>query len=128
MFHRNCTLIKTSFGCPYNCKFCFCRQVMDDQYFARDLNDIVTELSQIDETEIYIVDDDFLVGRQRMLDFCDLLEKRNIRKKYLIYGRADFIAHNEDLMKELAEVGLALIMVGLEANNDDELDAYNKHV
>ena len=126
MFHRNCTLIKTSFGCPYNCKFCFCRQIMDDQYFARDLEDIVNELEQIPETEIYIVDDDFLVGRERILKFCDLLEQRGINKKYLIYGRADYVASNEDVIKRFKEVGLRAVIVGLESCDSRQLDDYNK--
>ena len=126
MFHRNCTLIKTSFGCPYNCKFCFCRQIMDDQYFARDLEDIVAELETIPETEIYIVDDDFLVGRERILKFCDLLEQRGIEKKYLIYGRADYVAANEDVIKRFKEVGLRAVIVGLESCDSKQLDDYNK--
>ena len=126
MFHRNCTLIKTSFGCPYNCKFCFCRQIMDDQYFARDLEDIVNELATIPETEINIVDDDFLVGRERILKFCDLLEQRGIEKKYLIYGRADYIAANEDVIKRFKEVGLRAVIVGLESCDSKQLDDYNK--
>ena len=126
MFHRNCTLIKTSFGCPYNCKFCFCRQIMDDQYFARDLEDIVAELETIPETEIYIVDDDFLVGRDRILKFCDLLEQKGIEKKYLIYGRADYVAANEDVIKRFKEVGLRAVIVGLESCDSKQLDDYNK--
>ncbi|MBR6383065.1 MAG: cobalamin-dependent protein [Lachnospiraceae bacterium] len=126
MFHRNCTLIKTSFGCPYNCKFCFCRQIMDDQYFARDLEDIVAELETIPETEIYIVDDDFLVGRERILKFCDLLEQKGIEKKYLIYGRADYVAANEDVIKRFKEVGLRAVIVGLESCDSRQLDDYNK--
>ena len=126
MFHRNCSLIKTSFGCPYNCKFCFCRQIMDDKYFARSLDDIVNELSQINETEIYIVDDDFLVGRERILQFCDMLEKNGIEKKYLIYGRADFIAANEDVIRRFKQVGLRAVIVGLESCDSRQLDDYNK--
>ena len=126
MFHRNCSLIKTSYGCPYNCKFCFCRQIMDDQYFARDLEDIVNELETIPETEIYIVDDDFLVGRERILKFCDLLEERGIHKKYLIYGRADYVAANEDVIRRFKEVGLRAVIVGLESCDSRQLDDYNK--
>lgn len=126
MFHRNCSLIKTSFGCPYNCKFCFCRQIMDDRYFARSLDDIISELEQIKETEIYIVDDDFLVGRDRILEFCDLLEKHKIHKKYLIYGRADFIAANEDVIRRFKQVGLRAVIVGLESCDSRQLDDYNK--
>ncbi|MCR5249454.1 MAG: cobalamin-dependent protein [Lachnospiraceae bacterium] len=126
MFHRNCSLIKTSFGCPYNCKFCFCRQITDDQYFARPLEDIINELKQIRESEIYIVDDDFLVGRERILKFCELLEKNRIHKKYLIYGRADFIAANEDVIRRFKQVGLRAVIVGLESCDSRQLDDYNK--
>lgn len=126
MFHRNCSLIKTSYGCPYQCKFCFCRQITDGQYFTRTLENIVEELNQIKETEIYIVDDDFLVNRERLLTFCDMLEQKNIRKKYLIYGRADFIAANEDVIRRFKEVGLRAVIVGLESCDSNELVDYNK--
>lgn len=126
MFHRNCSLMKTSFGCPYQCKFCFCRQITDGKYFTRDLNSIIEELKTIKETEIYIVDDDFLVNDKRILEFCDLLEKNNIKKKYLIYGRADFIADNEKLIKRFKEVGLRAVIVGLESCDSNELVDYNK--
>ena len=126
MFHRNCSLIKTSFGCPYNCKFCFCRQITDDKYFARELEDIISELKGIPETEIYIVDDDFLFNRERMLEFAKLLKKHNIQKKYLVYGRADFIAENEDVIAKLKEVGLRAVIVGLESCDSHELTDYNK--
>jgi len=75
MFHRNCSLIKISFGCPYQCSFCFCRRITDGHYFYRDLDNIIDELKAIKEKEIYIVDDDFLVDRDRILDFCHLLKK-----------------------------------------------------
>lgn len=126
MFHRNCSLIKTSFGCPYQCKFCFCRQITDDKYFARDLNNIIDELKEIRETEIYIVDDDFLFNRDRMLEFVRLLKENDIHKKYLVYGRADFIAGNEDVIAALKEVGLRAVIVGLESCDSHELVDYNK--
>lgn len=126
MFHRNCSLMKTSYGCPYQCKFCFCRQITDGKYFARDLQNIIDELKQISETEIYIVDDDFLFNRDRLLEFCRLLKENNIRKKYLVYGRADFIAANEDVIAKFKEVGLRAVIVGLESCDSHELVDYNK--
>lgn len=126
MFHRNCSLIKTSFGCPYQCKFCFCRQITDNQYFTRTLDNIIAELENVKEKEIYIVDDDFLVDRERILQFCDLLEEQKIDKRYLIYARADFIAGNEDVIKRFKEVGLRAVIVGLESCDSHELVDYNK--
>lgn len=126
MFHRNCSLMKTSFGCPYQCKFCFCRQITDGQYFTRELDNIIEELKTVKETEIYIVDDDFLVNRDRILAFCEQLEANAIRKKYLIYGRADFIAKNEDVIATFKKVGLRAVIVGLESCDSNELVDYNK--
>lgn len=126
MFHNPCALIKTSYGCPYECKFCFCRKITDGKYFYRELEDILDELKSIPEEEVYIVDDDFLVDRSRLLEFCKQLEARNIKKKYLIYGRSDFIAANEDVIKEFAANGLRAVIVGLESGNEEELKKYNK--
>ena len=95
VFHNPCALVKTSYGCPYTCSFCFCRQVTGDKYYERDVADVIEEIKRIKEPEIYIVDDNFLYSKKRVEKFCDLLEQEGIKKRFLIYGRADFIAQNE---------------------------------
>ncbi len=126
VFHNKVALIKTSFGCPWQCKFCFCRKITGDRYFARPLDDVIDELSAIREKEIYIVDDDFLVSVKRTKEFIRLLKERDIRKKFLVYGRADFIAANPDLIREFKEAGLRTVIVGLESFDDHELLDFNK--
>jgi radical SAM superfamily enzyme YgiQ (UPF0313 family) len=126
MFHNPCALMKTSYGCPYQCSFCFCREITDGKYFTRTLEDILDELRSISEREIYIVDDDFLVDRNRILNFCRMLKENNLDKKFLIYGRADFIAANEDIIKEFSSAGLRAVIVGLESSSEEELKKYNK--
>ena len=121
-------LVKNSFSCPGNCNFCYCTNRNSGRYACRSVEKLVDEIASLDVPAIHITDDNFLTDRKYLSEFVRLIREKDIHKKYLIYGRADFIAHNEDLIKELADIGLALIMVGLEANNDDELDAYNKHV
>ena len=127
LFHNPCALIKTSFGCPFKCEFCFCRAVTDGNYFARSIVSVIEELKGIPETEIYIVDDNFLVSRERVLEFCSRLAEEKIEKKFLIYGRADFIAENEDVMAVFRSHGLRAVIVGLESCQADELVAYNKN-
>ena len=126
MFHRNCSLIKTSFGCPYRCAFCFCRQITDGNYFARTPEDVIAELKTVKEREVYIVDDDFLVNRERLLKFIRLLLENRIKKRYLIYGRADFIAENEDVIRAFRKAGLRAVIVGLESCDSRELRDYHK--
>ena len=126
MFHNPCSLIKTSFGCPYSCAFCFCKEITDGAYFTRPLDDVIDELKTIKEKEIYIVDDDFLFDVERLEAFCEKLVAEKIDKRYLVYGRADFIAENPETMRRLKEAGLRAVIVGLESFSDTELDAYNK--
>lgn len=126
MFHRPCALLKTSYGCPYTCNFCFCRQITGGKYFVRDLQEVIDEIKGIAETEIYIVDDNFLVDVQRVEEFCRLLEENGINKRFLIYGRADFIANHEGAIARFAQVGLRAVIVGVESPNSKELEQYNK--
>ena len=85
----------------------------------------IEEIKGIKEPEIYI-DDNFLFSKKRVERFCDLLEQERINKRFLIYGRADFIAQNEDTIKRFASLGLRAVIVGLETAKEEELVLYNK--
>ena len=121
-------LVKNSYSCQRNCNFCFCTNRNGGRYACRSVDKLVDEIASLDVPAVHITDDNFLVSREYLKEFIRLVKEKDIHKKYLIYGRADFIANNEDIIKELAEIGLSLVMVGLEATNDEELDSYNKHV
>lgn len=89
IFQDRVALLKTAFGCPYSCTFCFCRAITAGTYFERPMDDVMKELMLIKEREIYIVDDDFLVDRNRVETFIEENRRRGLDKRYLIYGRAD---------------------------------------
>jgi radical SAM superfamily enzyme YgiQ (UPF0313 family) len=125
---RPLALVKNSYSCRKACNFCFCTNRNSGRYACRSVESLVDEIASLDVPAIHITDDDFLIDRDYLKEFIRLIKERNIHKKYLIYGRADFIAHNEDIIKEFAEIGLSLIMVGLEATSEEELDSYNKRV
>jgi len=127
IFQDRVALIKTSFGCPYNCNFCFCRIITDKTYFQRPLAEVIDELKLIKEKEIYIVDDDFLVDKKRIVDFIAALRLHQIEKKFLIYSRADFIASNPDIIHEFRKAGLRTVIIGFESFSVKELDTYNKN-
>ncbi|HAS83081.1 MAG TPA: B12-binding domain-containing radical SAM protein [Verrucomicrobia bacterium] len=126
LFHKPCALMKTSYGCPYGCRFCFCREITRHRYTERPMDAVIAELRDIAEPDVYIVDDNFLVSRERVLDFCQRVREAGILKRYLIYGRADFIAANPDVLSTLRKAGLRAVIVGLESCAADELDAYAK--
>ena len=126
MFHNPCALIKTSLGCPYTCSFCFCKEITGGKYFTRKIDEVMEELESIKEREIYIVDDDFLFNENRLNLFCDELEKRNIHKRFLVYGRADFIASHEKVIDRLSRHGLSAVIVGVESVREKDLKDFNK--
>lgn len=126
MFHNPCALIKTSLGCPYTCSFCFCKEITGGKYFARKLDEVMEELESIKEREVYIVDDDFLFNEDRLNLFCDELERRNIHKRFLVYGRADFIASHEKVIGRLSRHGLSAVIVGVESVREKDLKDFNK--
>jgi radical SAM superfamily enzyme YgiQ (UPF0313 family) len=126
VFHNRVALMKTSFGCPYTCNFCFCREITGRKYYERPLTEVMRELESIAEKEVYIIDDDFLLDPRRVNDFINSLKERNIKKHFLVYGRADFIASHPDIMKSFRQTGLRTVIVGLESFDETELSEFNK--
>lgn len=118
--------VRTAYCCPYRCKFCERNKMNSGKYIQRDIEDVVDEIEHIKSNNIYIVDDDFLFDEKRLEKFIKLLKEKNIKKNYICYGRSDFIATHEELMKKLKEIGLYYVLVGLEAINDNYLKDYNK--
>jgi len=126
IFHDKCATLKTSFGCTFDCDFCFCTRITRGKYFERDISEVVDEIETIAEQNIFIVDDNFLFNRRRVEAFCRLLEERKIDKKFILFGRADFIAHHEELIERLRKVGLHAVFVGIESMRQKDLEALNK--
>jgi radical SAM superfamily enzyme YgiQ (UPF0313 family) len=118
--------MKTGLGCPYRCTFCFCWQITEGAYLLRSPESVVEELEAIETHEVYIVDDTFLLERRRLLEIADAIRRRGIKKAFLVYGRSDFIANNEDVIKEWSEIGLKAVIIGLEFTSDHELNSINK--
>lgn len=126
IFHRPVATMKTTWGCWYKCNFCFTWRITDGHPYSRSPKSIVEELEQIEAEDVYIVDDIFLIKSTRLAKLAKMIRERNIRKKYLVYARADYIAQNEDMIKEWADLGLTAVFIGLEAATNTELDSMNK--
>lgn len=123
---KHAAWVRTAYCCPYRCKFCMRNKMNLGVYTSRDIEDVVDEIAEIKTDNIYIVDDDFLVDEARLNRFMDLIEERQIKKTYICYGRSDFIATHEDIMKRLASIGFYYILVGLETIREGNMELYNK--
>ena len=124
IYHDKCATIKTSFGCPFDCKFCFCTRVCD--YAVRRLDRVMDELESIEEENVFIVDDDFTASDTRVLEFCRLLDERHIRKHFIAFSRADFVTAHPDTVKLMASCGFDAFFIGIESFRVSELDRFDK--
>lgn len=123
-----CVHVRTSYSCPYKCVFCARTELNGNKYSARDIENVVDEIAGIECENIYFIDDDFLFNPERIRKFIELVREKGIKKKYVCYGRADFIVKNEDLMAELKGIGLYYVLTGLESTSDECLNNYNKKI
>lgn len=123
---ESCAILKASYSCPHNCNYCFSTLLNGGKYICRDPKNVVEEIKQINSDNIWIVDDTFYVDTKKLDEFIELIKKENIKKKYSLYFRADFIASHPEYMKKLAEIGVSMCAVGLEVIDDEILEKYNK--
>ena len=127
MHYHPIALVRTALSCPHNCNFCYCKLLNKGTYAARSIESVVEEIRGIDSEYIWIVDDTFLLDRERVLDFIAQIKRKNIDKKYIAYSRVDFIVNNEDIISKLADIGFIELIIGMEAVDDQRLEEFNKH-
>ncbi|MFZ5559773.1 MAG: B12-binding domain-containing radical SAM protein [Patescibacteria group bacterium] len=125
---RIITTMITSRGCPYKCVFCD-RPHLGKRFRARSPKNVVDEMEECKKlgiNEILIYDDTFTVQRQRVLDICKEIIKRNLKIVWDIRARVNTI--DEELVKKLKAAGCARIHFGVEAGTEKILKVLNKGI
>lgn len=117
---------KASFSCPFHCSFCYCTKMNSGIYTERDIDEVIEEVESIDHDKIWFVDDTFFFHKERVKLFCEKIIEKGIKKQFMAYARADFIAKNPDILPLAYRAGFRDLLIGLEAVNDEQLKEYNK--
>ena len=123
------TSLITSRGCPYECRFCdnsmFGRKVR--AYSSGRLMEIVRYLMKnYGIKDIFFNDDNFVMMRKRLVDFCDTIQKEKLDLTWGCYGRIDNIT-DESMLKLMRKAGCLRISFGLESGSQDILNFYKKN-
>lgn len=123
---RNMASIFTSRGCSFDCNFCAIWEFYERRTRYLSAEKIVDQMEACEEKFVFILDDNFLTSKKRLLALCDELERRAIKKYWMTQGRTDFVAENPEIMARLAKNGLVGLLSGFESNDDDSLKALRK--
>jgi len=123
---RNMASIFTSRGCSFDCNFCAIWEFYERRTRYLSADKIVDQMLACDEPFVFLLDDNFLTSKKRILALCDELERRQVKKFWMTQGRTDFVADNPEIMARLAKNGLVGLLSGFESNDDDNLAALRK--
>ncbi len=118
--------IQTSRGCAFDCNFCAIWEFYEKKVRFLSARAIVDRMEAAPEKFVFFLDDNFLTHRGRMEELLDEIERRGVKKHWMIQGRTDFVADNPDLVKRFAKAGLSMVLSGYETNDQDVLDSLEK--
>jgi len=124
--YQPCAIIQTSYGCRNRCTFCVRWRLESAKVVELPVKDVVDEIESLKEHYVMICDSDFLINEERLVDFLDLLEKRNVKKTYICYGSVNSILEKEYLFDRLSRNGVKAVIVGYETFDDTQLRKWNK--
>jgi radical SAM superfamily enzyme YgiQ (UPF0313 family) len=120
----DCTI--TSRGCPNKCTFCGLWKINRGKYRARSAHLTANELEEIVSPNVTFIDDNALDHVENALALAEEIKRRGIQKRYQLYGRVDTIVRHPNLVEKWRDVGMELLLLGLEACDDQALKEMRK--
>ncbi|MCD4831493.1 MAG: B12-binding domain-containing radical SAM protein [Anaerohalosphaeraceae bacterium] len=122
--------VYTSRGCPFNCSFCSNREVWQRKAFYMSAERVLDEIEHISKkymiSGINFHDDCFPLNRQRVVDICEGLLKRDIKISWMCPARADKV--DEELLKLMKRAGCRNIWFGIESGSERILSLIRKEI
>ena len=129
----------TSRGCPGGCSFCYEWSQYDPRYpkdfvswRSHSASRIVQELELLTKKfgvkTVVFQDDAFNVNPDVVRGVCESILEKGIKLNWVILGRADDWAKQEDLIPLMKKAGMFMGLVGIEVADDTELSKIGKGV
>lgn len=115
----------SSRGCPFKCTFC---DVPYKKYRRRSIRLVVDEVEEclgMGYKEIHFYDDLFNITPQRVIEFCDEIERRGLQFPWDFRGRVASVT-KESLVRA-KKAGCRLISFGVETGSDEGIRILKKN-
>lgn len=118
--------LNTERGCSHRCHFCSMWKFNRGKYRVRSAASVVGEIGSLPGPYIDFIDDNTLHDVKRAGEIADRLKQEGIRKNYKAYARSDTVAKHPELIEKWREIGLKIVLVGLESFKQADLQALGK--
>jgi len=121
----------TSYGCPYDCSFCYNRNMWGGKVQLKPLRQVFDEadyiLGRYNLDYVVFVDDLFFLSKKRCYDFFDLYQSGKYNFRYVVLGaRIDSL--DDDMLANLKNTNCISLSFGLESASDRILKKINKKI
>ena len=121
----------SSHGCPYDCSFCSNASIYGRAWnalpAARVVAEVVGLVRRFRLDLVDIVDDNFLVDRQRGVEIARGFVESGETFQWCIQTTANFLLRStDDEVRLLRQSGLSRVFIGAESGSDDVLRSVNK--
>src|SRR5262249_19351631 len=118
----------TTPGCPSHCSFCDVAALWGHRSTYRDIEDTIDEIERLRDTygqsEVAIVDDTFVLDRDRVRRFCCRLLERRTEIEWGCFGRINLMS--PELVALMAQAGCRAIFCGIDSGSPGILKAVHK--
>lgn len=121
--------IMTARGCPGQCTFCSTPSYWGSNVRLRSVKSMVDEIELLYKKgvkELVISDDTFTFDKQRVIDFCKELIKRNIKIAWDCRSRVNFV--DKERLEWMKKAGCYKIGYGIESGSDTVLKNFKKNI
>lgn len=126
--------VMTSRGCPYKCIYCGTVKMWKRRYRTRGLEQVFKEIemlaSEYGIREICLLDDQFIMKKERIYEFCDYFIQNN---KYNlafsnIAGISAWLADDDILLDKMRKAGFYKMTVPIETGNAETIKLIQKPI
>jgi len=127
--NRQVTTMITSRGCPFRCLFCD-RPQLGKRFRARSPKNVADEMEQCLKNygikEFLVYDDTITVQRQRVIDICDEIIRRQLNIGWDARARVNTV--DRETLQKMKKAGCDRIYYGVESGDPEILKVIKKNI
>lgn len=124
--------IMTGRGCPFNCTFCAGHIITGKRVRKRSIENVMEELKFLTKKfgirEIHIVDDNFTMEKDYVMEFCQRLKEENIDITWATPNGIRIDTLDREMLLAMKKSGYYLASVGIEFGSERMLKLTKKHL